>query len=240
MFKNSGRKIMGLVKFLFGLNVVVGLLGGALGAIYVERMTRWGWGLAIVCGVVAALLYCLIAYLTLLWAYSYGELVQSNVDQKELLEKLLLKAERPAPVVHREPAASPRVKPDPDDVYGYEPARPVQREYAKPAVEMNPAYMGGAVLRPTPVVPAKSVVPPQPVSVSAAEPIAVPTPVPATEPIAVPTPVPATEPIAVPTPVPATEPIAQSPMPSVIYCNKCGAKHTPDAQNCRYCGNPLR
>lgn len=206
MFQNSGKKIMGLVKFLFGLNVAIGVLGGAAGAFEINKATSWGWGLAALCGVAGAAVFCLIMYVLLLCAYSYGELVQSNIDQRELLDKLLIKLERPAPVVHREPVA-PRPQPSAEDVYGYEPVRPLPREYAKPAVEMNPTYMGGAVLRPTPAVPVKGVLPPQ---VQAAQPA--------------------------PEAAPA---VAADPAPTVVYCNKCGAKHAPDAQNCRYCGNPL-
>lgn len=170
MFKNSGKKIMGLVKFVFYANlilvalaVVVGVAAGAMGAIPME----WYWVLLI--GVSAGLLYLFVLYLLLLGSYAFGELVQSTVDQKTALEALVLRGDRNPPVVHREPvcaeSAQKAREADMDPPYG--------KTYVKPSVELNAAYMGGGVLVSTPVAGASE---PEKQAPAAPEPPAVPTP----------------------------------------------------------------
>ena len=82
MFRNSGKKIMGFVNFVFYLNLVLTILAVIAGTIFVfleYGEIMWLVLAAVGCLLVGAL-YMLIVFLSLLCLYAFGEMVQSTVE----------------------------------------------------------------------------------------------------------------------------------------------------------------
>lgn len=105
MFRNSGKKIMGFVNFVFYLNLVLIILAVVAGTIFVQMeysSVKWTV-LAALGGLVAAALYMVIVFLSLLCLYAFGELVQSSVDSKRILSEMQRESERFSPQNYREP-----------------------------------------------------------------------------------------------------------------------------------------
>ena len=220
MFRNSGKKIMGFVNFLFYLNLVVAILAviGLTVFVQLEYETIKWTALAAVGGLLGGAVYMLLVFLGLLHLYAFGELVQSSADTKRILSDIQMNAERFSPQNYREPI----------QVTSVTRSKSTIAERKAPTPPMAP-----------PVAPAAPVVPPM-ASVTPeapkAEPIAV------TE--AIPT-VPKEEP-----PVRRSfsmDGAAGAPgfgagdlTPRPLFCTKCGARHEPGTPSCRYCGTPLK
>lgn len=97
MFHNSGKKIMGFVKFVFYANAI--LVALIVLGITIFMGSEEGAGaalLALLIGAVFGGLYMCIIYLSMLCVYAFGELVQSNAEQTELLRHISF----PEKVVH--------------------------------------------------------------------------------------------------------------------------------------------
>lgn len=200
MFKNSGKKIMGLVKFVFALSVIVALLALAGGVLYAVNEFSYSTStmvLMIVGCVLGAVLFVLLAFISLLGLYAFGELTQSNLEIQRILTEMQASATRITPQPYRENVrAVPR------------------REESRPAA-------------PKPAEPAA------------------PAPAPVEEPEAAPQPERTASfaynyKAAAGAPVIPVTGAGEAPAQELLICSKCGAKHGPAANNCRYCGNSLR
>lgn len=191
MFKNSGKKIMGFVNFVFYLNLVLALLAAVGGTVYVhmeyEELTYTL--LAAVVALAAVLLYMLLVFLSLLSLYAFGELTQSNVEIKQLLQQLVDRG---------------REEPESGAAAHAAPAAPAPTPRSPMLEKRYPV---------TPYVPE--------------EPVRTP---PAREPAPVQT-------AAAPAPV---QTVAAPAQPAIVFCPKCGGKHSPTATHCRYCATPLQ
>lgn len=87
MFRNSGKKIMGLVNFIFYLHLVLTVVAAVLGTVYVYMEygeIKWLVLAAVGCLLVGTL-YMVLVYFALLFFYAFGELVQSSVDTRRIL-----------------------------------------------------------------------------------------------------------------------------------------------------------
>lgn len=86
MFTNSGKKIMGLVKFIFYANVVVVALVIIGVTIAVGADDGFGGAiLMLLAGTVIGAIYLGIVFLSLLCMYAFGELVQNTCDIRKLM-----------------------------------------------------------------------------------------------------------------------------------------------------------
>lgn len=121
MFHDSGKKIMGFVKFVFYANAI--LVALIVLGITIFMGSEEGAGaalLALLIGAVFGGLYLCIIYLSMLCVYAFGELVQSNAEQTELLRRVSFPERaihppvppRPTPVVPT-PEPTPMPKPAP-------------------------------------------------------------------------------------------------------------------------------
>ena len=216
MFRNSGKKIMGFVNFVFYLNLVVAILAviGLTVFVQLEYETVKWTALAAVGGLLGGALYVLLVYLGLLFLYAFGELAQSSADTKRILSDMQLNAERFTPQNFREPI----------QVTSVSRGKATIAERKAPTPPMAPPV--------APVAPPAPPVVPEPPK---ADPIAV------TE--AFPT-VPREEQPARPSFSMAGAAGAPSfgvsdRPPRPLFCSKCGAKHEPGTGICRYCGTPL-
>ena len=217
MFRNSGKKIMGFVNFMFYLNLVVAILAVVGLTVFVQleyETVKWT-ALAAVAGLLAGAVYMLIVYLGLLHLYAFGELVQSSADTKRVLGEMQRSVERYSPQNYR----------DPIQVTSVTRSKATIAERKAPTPPMAPPV--------APVVP--------PVGPSAAPEAPKAEPIAATE--AFPT-VPREEQPARPSF--SMDGAAGAPSfgvseftPRPLFCTKCGAKHDPGTANCRYCGTPL-
>lgn len=110
MFRNSGKKIMGFVNFVFYLNLVLTILAVIAGTIFVfleYGEIMWLVLAAVGCLLVGAL-YMLIVFLSLLCLYAFGEMVQSTVETKRILTEMQRESERFSPQNYIDPIqASP-------------------------------------------------------------------------------------------------------------------------------------
>jgi ribosomal protein L40E len=207
MFKNSGKKIMGFVKFVFGLNVVIALLALAAGVVYAVSEFSYSTStmvLVIVGCVLAVLLYLLLVFFSLLSLYAFGELTQSNLEIQRTLTEMQASASRVVPQPYRESVRVAR----------REEPRPAP---AAPAAAVKPAE---PEIAPIPEAPAPAPQPERGATFAFDYKAAAGAPA---------------------FPVNSSAPAAtEQPLPEVLICSKCGAKHGPAANNCRYCGNPLR
>ena len=134
MFKNSGKKIMGFVKFVFGLNVIITILAILGGTIY-AAVQLWGdaWLGVFFGGLIVGAVYLCIVYLSMMCLYAFGELVQCNIEQTSLLRMMCGVSKGPA---HRPTApASTPVAPTPAPVVPVAPA--TQSSLAGPAGEVQ-------------------------------------------------------------------------------------------------------
>ena len=104
LFENIGSKIMGIVKFVFYFNVVLVALAVLIGTI-LGMTDDFVTGLLILAiGAVVGAIYLLFVYVGMLCIYGFGELVQCNIDQRNLLRSMA--GGRPAaaePVVSARP-----------------------------------------------------------------------------------------------------------------------------------------
>ena len=217
MFRNSGKKIMGFVNFVFYLNLVVAILAVIGLTVFVQleyESIKWT-ALAAVGGLVAGALYMVIVFLSLLCLYAFGELVQSSVDTKRILGEMQRSAERYSPQNYR----------DPLQVTSVTRSKATIAERKAPTPPMAP-----------PVAP---VAPPAAPSAAPEAPKA--EPITATE--SFPT-APKAEP---PRPSFSMDSAAGAPgfgvgdlTARLLFCTKCGAKHDPGTPSCRYCGTPLK
>lgn len=111
MFRNSGKKIMGFVNFVFYLNLVLTILAVIAGTIFVfleYGEIMWLVLAAVGCLLVGAL-YMLIVFLSLLCLYAFGEMVQSTVETKRILTEMQREAERYSPQNYMDPIQTPPV-----------------------------------------------------------------------------------------------------------------------------------
>ena len=217
MFRNSGKKIMGFVNFVFYLNLVVAILAVIGLTVFVQleyESIKWT-ALAAVGGLLAGALYMLIVFLSLLCLYAFGELVQSSVDTRRILGEMQRSAERYSPQNYR----------DPIQVTSVTRSKATIAERKAPTPPMAPPVAPVA----PPAAPAEAPEAPK------AEPIT------ATE--AIPS-APKAEP---PRPSFSVDSAAGAPGFGVgdftarpLFCTKCGAKHETGTPNCRYCGTPLK
>lgn len=88
LFDNIGKKIMGIVKFCFYTNVVlVGIL--VLIASIIAMSDDFVAGmLVLVIGAIIGAVYLLFVYVGMLCVYGFGELVQCNIEQKNILRTM--------------------------------------------------------------------------------------------------------------------------------------------------------
>jgi len=224
MFRNSGKKIMGFVNFVFYLNLVLAILAVVGGAIFVQmeyESVKWTV-LAAVGGLVAAALYMVVVFLSLLCLYAFGELVQSSVDSRRILSEMQHSIERYSPQNFREPIQVTSITRNKPTI--------AERKVSTPAAHAASAPVAPVVS--APAVPVASVTPAAP----AAESVGV------TETIGSPA---KEEPVrpsfsmdySAAAGAPGFSTGDHAPRP--LFCTKCGAKHEPDTPNCRYCGTPL-
>ena len=83
LFANAGAKIKNYAKTLFVIESIVAILGGLLLLIEDEDM--------ILAGIFVAGIGIFVAYLSSLFLAAFGDLVQSNVDNKAINEQILAK-----------------------------------------------------------------------------------------------------------------------------------------------------
>lgn len=105
MFRNSGKKIMGFVNFVFYLNLVLTILAAIAGTIFVfleYGEIKWLVLAAVGCLLVGAL-YMLIVFLSLLCLYAFGEMVQSTTETRRILTEMQRESERYSPQNYRDP-----------------------------------------------------------------------------------------------------------------------------------------
>ena len=105
MFRNSGKKIMGFVNFVFYLNLVLTILASIAGTIFVfleYGEIKWLVLAAVGCLLVGAL-YMLIVFLSLLCLYAFGEMVQSTTETRRILTEMQRESERYSPQNYRDP-----------------------------------------------------------------------------------------------------------------------------------------
>ena len=213
MFRNSGKKIMGFVNFVFYLNLVVAILAVVGLTVYVQleyETIKWT-ALAAVGGLVTGALYMVIVFLSLLCLYAFGELVQSSVDIKRILGEMQRNAERYSPQNYR----------DSIQVTSVTRSKATVAERKAPTPPMAPPVAPVAPPAPTPEAPK-------------AEPIA------ATEAFpAAPKAEPARPSFSLDSAAGAPGFGVGDLTARPLFCTKCGAKHDPGTPNCRYCGNPL-
>ncbi len=193
MFRNSGKKIMAFAGFLFWVSLVLVCLlvtgatiyAGAKGNLELTLMTALG-------GVVAGVVFLLLSYWLTLCLYSYGELVQTNCEIRDLMLRQQSVLERPGrPLPSKAPAApapkaqDPR-KPSDVELFDWTNPDPTPLKDRQSKLAYDYKAPAGA--------PAASLTPngPQP-------------------------------------------PLAGD----KIRCPKCGAKHDPTAEVCRYCATAL-
>jgi len=195
MFKNSGKKIMGFVKFVFALSVilaVLALVGGVLYAVSEFSYSTSTMVLMIVGCVLGAALFVLLSFLSLLGLYAFGELTQSNLEIQRILTEMQASSSRITAQPYRENVRTVprREEPRPAAPKPAAPA-PVEEPELPPQPERTASFaMDYKAAAGAPVIPVAG----------------------------------------------AGEAHAQE----QLICSKCGAKHGPAANNCRYCGNPLR
>ena len=219
MFRNSGKKIMGLVNFVFYLNLVLAILAviGAAVIVFIEtESVKWVL-LAVLGGLLGGALYMVIVWLSLLCMYAFGELVQSSVDTKRILGEMQRSSERYSPQNYREPVQVTRSKPS------------IAERKSAPAAAAAPAPVAPVPVAPVPVAPAPAAVEERPVQ-----------DIGTTETVMAPKEEPARPSFAYdhsPAGAPGFGVSDRSPRP--LFCTKCGAKHEPGTAACRYCGTPL-
>ena len=117
MFQNSGKKIMGFVKFVFYANAI--LVALIVLGITILMGSEEGAGAALVALLVGAIiggLYMCIIYLSMLCVYAFGELVQSNAEQTELLRRVSFPERVVHPPITSRPTATPEPAPMPKPV----------------------------------------------------------------------------------------------------------------------------
>ena len=129
MFRNSGRKIMGLVKFVFYANAIIIAMAVVGLAIYMLTEGEYAMAFAaLLGGAVVGAIYLGLVYLSLLCMYAFGEMVQCNIEQTELLKRMAdspakdrwpshprpAPAHTPAPTPAPAPAPRPAPAPAPD------------------------------------------------------------------------------------------------------------------------------
>ena len=221
MFRNSGKKIMGFVNFVFYLNLVVAILAAIGVTVYVQlefENVMWT-ALAALGGLLGGALYVLIIFFSLLYLYAFGELVQNSADTKRILSEMQRSSERFSPQNYREPIQVTSVSRNKATI----------AERKAPTPPMAPPVAPAAA----PVVP--PVAPVAVPEVSKPDPIAVTESIPS---------MPREEQPARPSYSLAGA--AGAPgfgvgdlTPRPLFCTKCGAKHDHGTPNCRYCGTPL-
>ena len=134
MYKNIGGKIKGLAKFFCTLGIIFSILIALL-LVGLGMMN----GALIVCvigGVVYAILGSLIAWLSTIMLYAFGQQVEMQEKSAVLLEKILNKlndAPQPAP----KPVAPPAPKPIPP-MPKYEAPKPVAPPAPQPVEPVLP------------------------------------------------------------------------------------------------------
>ena len=101
MFKNIGKKIMGLAKFITGLGIAFSAVGaiGCAGVIIAEDEDLFV--LALLAAVVVFGLGFLTAWLGSFLLYGFGQLIHNSEESKELLKKI---SEQKPPVAPAVPA----------------------------------------------------------------------------------------------------------------------------------------
>lgn len=228
MFRNSGKKIMGFVNFVFYLNLVVAILAAIGVTVYVqmEFETVMWTALAALGGLLGGALYMVIVFLGLLFLYAFGELVHSSAETKRILTEMQRDSERYSPQNYREPINVTSVTRNKGSI--------AERKAATPP--MTPPVAPAAPVAP-PVAPAAPAAPIAPAAPEA----------PKAEPIAV------TE--AIPMAPKEEQPVRRSYSmdaagapgfgvgeltPRPLFCTKCGAKHEHGTPTCRYCGTALK
>ena len=217
MYKNVGRTIRGIAKFLCWLGIILsifagigiilsGVLGGSLLAGLTGQhsqnagaVTGAGIVASVIVGVLTAAIGSFLSWLLNLPLCGFGELIAASSETAANTRELL-----------RREAAAPKSAPAPRVV-------PPAPAAAKPA--------------PAPAAPK---------SVPFATPAPAPAPAPKSEPVAEPAPEPKPEPAPEPKPEPAPEPKPEPKASSARFCSSCGRKVENDAARfCPECGKPL-
>ncbi len=198
MFRNSGKKIMAFAGFLFWVNLVLVVLlvvgVGVYSGLQSELETAVMTCLAAAMG---GVVYLLLTYWLTLCLYSYGELVQSNCEIRELLAKQQLAPERPG----RRVTASAQPAPQQPAPQGKNAADVELFDWTNP--DPSPLAQRGSTYAYDYKAPAGAP------AASVAQPVQQPA---------------------------YQEPVVEG---DKIRCPRCGAKHDPAAQTCRYCATPL-
>ncbi len=130
MFRNSGRKIMAFAKFWFWLNFVIASAAVLVAAIYLGSQKGLEPGLmAGLAGVLAEAVYLLLTWFGCLWIHSYGELVQSNCEIRELLSRPQGMPEPPQRPVYT-PRTAPKAAPaaQKEDVFDWPDPEPAPQQ----------------------------------------------------------------------------------------------------------------
>ena len=213
MFRNSGKKIMGFVNFMFFLDLVVAILAviGLTVFVQMEYENVMWTALAALGGLLGGALYMLLVFLALLHVYAFGELVQNSAETKRILTEMQRSSERFSPQNFR----------DSIQVTSVTRSKSTIAERKAPTPPMAPPVASAAPVVPVPEAPK-------------AEPIAV------TE--AIPTALKEEQPVrrsfsmdAAGAPGFGVGELTPRP----LFCTKCGAKHDHGTPTCRYCGTPL-
>lgn len=116
LFENIGNKIMGVVKFFFYANVTLVTVTLAIVSILALSDDVEEGLLVLVIGAVIGALYLLFVYLGMLCVYGFGELVQCNIEQRNLLR--IIAGKKPIevdPVMETKPASGSAKKMRDDD-----------------------------------------------------------------------------------------------------------------------------
>ena len=101
MFKNIGKKIMGLAKFITGLGIAFSAVGAiACAGVIIDRDEEL-FVLALLAAAVVFGLGFLTAWLGSFLLYGFGQLIHNSEESKELLKKI---SEQKPPVAPAVPA----------------------------------------------------------------------------------------------------------------------------------------
>lgn len=147
MFKNIGRKIKSYAKVVFAIGVILSVISSLVGAFAVGALLADASGevfLGILAGfflfVVSAFISCLFAYLSVMFIYGYGDLIDNTEYIKKYTEDMYYRnsINRPATPVAPTPAPAPSPAPAPQPA-----PRPTSQPVSKPAGPWRCTKCGG-------------------------------------------------------------------------------------------------
>ena len=91
MFKNIGEKLKSLAKFLCTIGIFIGITGGIILMSFSQSSWHNQWMLSV--GIAVLILVPLLSWLSSLFIYALGELVENSAVQADILAKILKKYE---------------------------------------------------------------------------------------------------------------------------------------------------